>query len=182
MRQLPQRLAALLREKSRLDSAILFFLVLFLASQASITVVLQPVGTAEVLALQTTLSAEDFRARVADLHARHAINAYIGHYYYDFLHPLWYAGLLALLLGRAFDRQAVPATRNGWLLLPLLAGALDLVENSLHLYMVLDSANITALRVWLANGAALLKWAIAGGVLIAAAVLFLRRPRNAPPT
>ena len=37
------------------------------------------------------------------------VEHYLAHYYYDFLHPVWYATLLALLLGRAFDRNGVTA-------------------------------------------------------------------------
>lgn len=170
------RFTAFLREKSRINAVIVFFAVIYVISQASIAVVVEPVGSLTVLHLQTTLSVETFRALVDGLYTRGVVNAYIAHYYYDFLHPLWYAGLLALLLARGFERQAVPAERNSLLLVPFVAGLGDLLENSLHLYMVLDTANISPGRVLAANGAAIGKWTLVAGCIVAILALWLRPP------
>ncbi|MFZ5755954.1 MAG: hypothetical protein ACOY3X_03535 [Pseudomonadota bacterium] len=172
------RFCAFLRERAGMPSVLWFFAVIFLLSEVSILVMVAPVGMDLFLALQTTLSPDTFAALVADLYRRGAVESYLGHFYYDFLHPVWYATLLALLLARAMNRLALPAAGNRWLLLPFLAGLLDLVENSLHIYMVVDTANIAPPLVLLANGSALAKWALIGVCSVAVLVLFARRRHN----
>lgn len=166
-------LASWLRGLSRQPWALVFFAGMFLVSQLSILVVLAPVGFDAVWQMQTTMSADTFSAVLADVYARDAAEDYIAHFYYDFLHPVWYSVLLVLLLGRAMDRAGWPAGRDAWLLIPLLAGVLDQVQNALHFYMVMDTANIAPVLVQLGNGAGLLKMAVIGLPLLALPVLWL---------
>ncbi len=169
------RFCAMLRTRASMPSMLLFFAGMYLLSQVSIAVVLDPVGIGRMLALQTTLSVDDFRAMVTDLYERDVVEAYLAHYYYDYLHPLWYSTLLALVLAAGMNRAALSATANRWLLVPFMAGLMDIVENSLHIYMVVDTANIAPAPVLIGNGAALLKWVLVGLCLIAVLVLFMRR-------
>lgn len=169
-----ERLTGLVRAGSAMPSAIAFFAVIFLVSQGSMMVVLAPVGVAHFIEMQTTLSPARFAMMVADMYERGVETAYIAHFYYDWLHPLWYGGLLALLMARGFERQAVPASRDLLLLSPFVAGLADLVENGLHLYMVVDTGNISPALVLAANGAALFKWAIITACVTAALVMLLR--------
>lgn len=171
-------LLARLRAHAAMPSVLLFFGLVFLVSQLSIMVVLEPVGFVHFVQMQTTLSSARFEALVADMYQRGADGAYVAHFYYDWLHPLWYGGLLAALMARGFERHAVPAARNGLLLLPFVAGLADLAENALHLYMVVDTVHITPSRVALANGAALLKWALVAACVTLAAGLLLRPVRR----
>jgi len=53
-------------------------------------------------------------------------------------------------------------------------GACDLLENTVHLSFLSDRRNITRLYVLVGNGAALLKWTIAAGALVAVVGLALR--------
>lgn len=168
------RLFRLVRTGSAKPSALAFFAVLFLVSQVSMMVVLAPVGVAHFIEMQTTLSPARFAALVADMYGRGVETAYIAHFYYDWLHPVWYGGLLALLLARGFERQAVPASRDRLLLAPVAAGLADLLENSLHLYMVVDTANISPALVLAANGAALFKWAVITACVTGALVMLVR--------
>lgn len=170
------RLHAGVRALSRQPLALLFFAVLFVASQASITLVLEPVGTGHLLRMQTTLSAAEFSVLAEDLYRRGADGAFLGHFYYDWLHPLWYGGLIVLLMARGFERHRWPPARDGLLWLPVLAGLADLVENALHFYMIVDTAHITQGRVLVANGAAWLKWSLVAAGVTIAATLLLRRP------
>lgn len=172
------RFCAMLRAGAGKPSMWVFFAGMFLLSQVSIAMVLDPVGIGQVLALQTTLGVEDFRALVADIYQRSVAEAYLAHYYYDYLHPLWYSTLLALLMAAGMNRAGVAAAANRWLLLPFVAGLLDLLENSLHIYMVVDTANIAAVPVMVGNGAALLKWALIAASLLAVLVLFGRHRHN----
>lgn len=151
---------AFLRRHADRGGVILFFLVIAIFSELSVYAVLQPVGLDAVWTLQTTLSVDVFEAQLADLFARDVAEHYLAHYYYDFLNPFWYSALLALLLARGMNRLGAPASWNALVLVPLAAGLLDQVQNLLHLYMVIDTANVSPLRVLLANGAGVLKLAI----------------------
>lgn len=176
---------SLIRTKANRPSVVLFFAGIFVVSQLSISAVVGPVGIGHVLQLQTTLSVDEFTLLVNNMYQRGVESAYVGHYYYDFLHPIWYGGLLALLMGRGFNRQAIPASRNLWLLLPLVAGLADVVENGMHLYMVIDTANIAAGLVLLGNGAALCKWALIALCITWTLAMFVRPAaagRSIPPT
>lgn len=175
MAGLPTRAGSFLRHHAEEPSVLLFFGSIYLLSQLSIAVVLEPVGFTHALRMQTTLDVNTFRLLVEDLFARGAAEAYTAHYYYDFLHPFWYATVLALGLGWLMNRNALAATHDAWLLLPFLAGLGDEVENVLHLYMVLDTANIAAPLVLVANGASIMKWAVVALCLAAMAGLGLRR-------
>ncbi|MFZ5723932.1 MAG: hypothetical protein ACOY33_09775 [Pseudomonadota bacterium] len=172
------RFCALLRERAAMPSMLLFFAGIYLLSQLSILFVLQPVGIGQALQLQTTLSPETYGLLVDDLYRRGVVENYLAHYYYDFLHPVWYATLLALLLARGLERHREPARCNRWLLVPYAAGLLELVENGLHIYMVVDTANITAPLVWLANGAGLAKWILVVACVAAVVVLHARATHN----
>lgn len=172
------RFCGLLRAGGAQQTMLLFFAAMFLLSQVSIAVVLKPVGLSQVLMLQTTLSTETFRLLAADLYQRGVAENYLAHYYYDFLHPVWYSTLLALLLAAAMNRAGLAAGASRWLLLPFVAGLLDLVENSAHIYMLVDTARISPFWVLLGNGAALLKWTLLGATLVAVLVLFARPGHN----
>lgn len=172
---LMNRVGSYLRRRAGEPAVMIFFGGIFLLSQASIAVVLEPVGFVHALRMQTTLDPGTFRSLVEDMFARGAANAYVAHYYYDFLHPLWYSTALALGLGWLMNRNGMSAAHDGWLLLPYLAGLGDEIENSLHLYMVLDTANIAAPLVLVANGASIMKWAVVALCLAAMAGLGLRR-------
>jgi hypothetical protein len=144
-----------------------FFLCIAALSELSVYVMLAPVGLGAVWTLQTTLSVPVFEAQLADLFVRGVAEQYIAHYYYDFINPFWYSVLLALLLGRAMNACGVPSRFDGWALLPLLAGVLDGMQNLLHLYMVVDTANVSAALVLAANGAGVLKLCLLAVVVLA---------------
>jgi hypothetical protein len=135
-----------------------------------------------MLGVQTTLSAERVRAIFAEWDAAGLVDIYAAHYRYDMAHPLWYGVFLAALLARGFDANRVPASRNALLLLPFVAAALDVLENLIHRTFLADRANITPVAVVIGNGAALAKWAIAGGCVVAVTALALNalRRRESP--
>jgi len=160
---------------------ILGFGAAYFLSQAAIGARVHALG-ADMLRVQTTLSAETVRAIFAKWDAAGLVDVYSSHYSYDMVHPLWYGVFLTALLARGFDANRVPASRNALLLLPFVAAVCDLLENLIHLTFVADRANITTSAVLIANGAALTKWAIAGGSVVAVAALTLNalRRRESP--
>jgi len=169
-------LAALRRHIASWRVIFVFGTVYFL-SQAAIGVLVQPLGS-EMLAVQTTLSAERVRAIFAGWDAVGLVDVYAAHYRYDMVHPFWYGVFLAALLARGFDANRVPANRNALLLLPFVASGFDVLENLIHLTFIADRTNITPAAVLIANGAALTKWAIAGGSVVAVTALTLNALRR----
>jgi hypothetical protein len=143
---------------------------IYVVSQVTIALTVHALG-ADMLLVQTTLSAEHVRAIFAHWDATGLIGNYAAHYRYDMIHPLWYGTLLAALLAKSFEANDLPASRNAWLLVPFAAGACDVVENLVHLSFLADRANITRGAVLLGNGAALAKWTLTAGAITAVLVL-----------
>ncbi len=167
--------------RRRLDSwrILALFTALFVVSQATLAVIVQPLG-ADMLRVQTTLSATHVQAIFARWDAAGLLPRYAFHYRVDMIHPLWYSTMLAAGLAKGFAAHAVPARWNFLLLVPFIAGACDIAENLVHLTFLADRANITPVAVLLGNGAALMKWALAAVSVIAVAFLAIRA-RLAPP-
>ena len=161
---------ATLRRRLAAWPVIAGFGAVYFASQALIGVVVEPLGS-DMLRVQTSLSAETVRAIFDRWEATGLLGAYLAHYRYDMIHPLWYGVFLAALLARGFEANQVDPRRNLLLLLPFVAAACDLVENVFHLGFAANRDLITPATVLVANGAALTKWAIAAGCLVAAAGL-----------
>ena len=162
--------------RQRLDSwpLILVFGAIYFVSQVTIGVIVHPLGT-DMLAVQTTLSAEAVRAIFAKWDAARLVGVYAAHYRFDMIHPLWYAMFLATALAKGFNANDVPVHRNFLLVLPFVAGACDVTENVVHLSFLADRANITEPAVLLGNGAAIIKWAIVLGCVTAIGALAVRR-------
>lgn len=161
---------------------ILIFGVIYVLSQATLYFILQPMGSAQVFRLQTTLSPETFSAileqwREADLLGRYAM-----HYYFDFVHPLWYALFLSAMLAVALDANDVAAGWNAVLWVPFLAGALDLVENLVHVYYLTGGHPPTILPVMIGGLAAIAKWTLVGVLSVAVIVLGTRACFVQPPS
>ncbi len=131
---------------------------IYLASQLGIAWLLGEIEPATVLRLQTTLSPETFTKIVASLRESGLITSYWRHYLLDFVHPLCYALFLSACLARAFDANAVPARYDILLLIPFIAGGLDLVENLAHVLFLLQPEAIVAPLVALSGLAAIGKW------------------------
>jgi hypothetical protein len=136
-------------------------MIVYFTSQAIIGSILHEIGALNVLALQTTFSSEMFRSIAAGWIASGDIELYYKHFYFDFFHPLWYSILLSLLIARAFTLNDVNPRFNFMILTPFVAGLCDLVENSIHVYILADPNRATPLLVWFSGLAANVKWFLA---------------------
>ncbi len=152
--------------------------VTFALSQAAIAALLRPLGGAEVIRLQTTLSAADFTATLDRWRAAGLIDVYWRHYAIDFVHPLLYGAFLAALLARGLEANRIAHRYDVVLLVPLAAGLLDLVENTIHVALLADPGRIGPTPVVASGVAAILKWTLAGASLLVAAGLALRARRH----
>lgn len=152
--------------------------VAYLVSQAVIASILHELDPPTVLRLQTTFSVEVFRSILAQWSDAGLIDTYWSHYRLDFLHPFLYSALLAALLARALDTNGLGPRYDRVLLIPFVAGALDVVENLSHVVMLWDQTRIAQPLVAVSGLAANLKWLGALGSLSAAMVLFARARMN----
>jgi hypothetical protein len=144
----------------------------YLVSQATIASILHDLDPVVVLRLQTTLSVEVFTSILDRWRAAGLLPTYWRHYWLDFPHPFLYGTLLAAALARAFDANGLDARFDRLLLVPFVAGALDLVENLCHVAMLLDTRLVTAPMVVASGLAANLKWIGALGSTVAVPALF----------
>lgn len=152
-------------------TVVLVFGAIYVLSQATMYFILQPMGSAQVFRLQTTLSPETFSAILEQWREAGLLGRYGMHYYFDFVHPLWYAVFLSATLAVAFDANDVAAGWNAVLWLPFLAGALDLVENLVHVYYLIGGHPPTTLPVMIGGLAAIIKWTLAGVLTVTIIVL-----------
>jgi hypothetical protein len=148
--------------------------VAYLVSQATIASILHDLDPAVVLRLQTTFSMDVFSSILERWRAAGLLPTYWRHYWLDFPHPFLYSALLAAALAKAFDANGFDARFDRLLLVPFVAGALDLVENLCHVAMLLDARLVAAPLVIASGLAANLKWLGALGSALAVPALFAR--------
>lgn len=110
----------------------------FLLSQMIILNILVKLNVRDVFFLQTTFNSGEFVEIISDWKSKGVIDYYLQHYYFDFIHPVLYATFLWLLLRKALNRNGAINKNHYVLYLPFLAGLFDEIENSLHLYMILQ--------------------------------------------
>lgn len=83
------------------------------------------------------------------------IRLFIKTMWLDYIYPLSYSLLIASFI--AFLQRKGEEIRNAWLLIPFIAGFFDMVENSIHLYILLNHAFSKSL-IMTASTVALAKW------------------------
>ncbi|MBY0275743.1 hypothetical protein K2Z84_10390 [Candidatus Binatia bacterium] len=148
--------------------------VVYLVSQLAIGHILDPLGPLDVLRAQTTLDPSVVAAIFARWREQHLMDAYVRHYFLDFVHPALYAAFLGASLSLLLDRNRLSPSWNVILLLPIVAALCDLLENVSHVAFLVDRANLTPARVAVSGIAAIAKWLLAAGSLAAIALLALR--------
>ena len=155
----------------------------YAVSQATILVILHPLG-ASIARLQCCAFSAD--ATVATFRAWEAAGlmpAYRAHFVLDDVHWVWYAGLATALLCRLFEHQRV-AHRHDWvLLLPLFSGLCDAYENRLqHVFLSApDYAAIVDPLPLLSTLASDLKWTLVAGYTALITALLLRGSARREP-
>jgi hypothetical protein len=138
---------------------------------------LAPEGTPGVIELELAFSAERFYDIVEDWTRAGTLEIQRRNLWLDLLFPFAYATLLSGLLG-SLARPPSDWPGSGWtvlLMLPLVAGALDWVENGLLLWLLESMDGQRQMAVTLASVVASAKWILILVSLIAALVLFLGR-------
>jgi len=131
----------------------------FMVSQAAIASITHDLGS-DFLAIQLTLSHERFLTIASGWQSAGLMPVYCRHFYLDYLHPVFYSVFLSSFMALAFARRGVSSKYNVILFLPFLAALLDMVENSFHIYMLLDFTRITAGMVMMSGICTWVKWTV----------------------
>ena len=102
---------------------------------------------------------------------------YRRHFYFDFLHPLWYALFLSAFMARGFNRNRLSSKANWMLCLPFIAGLMDLIENCFHVRFISDVDTIPSWMIVASASAANVKWLLAGTSIVIGIVFISKRPQ-----
>jgi hypothetical protein len=148
----------------------------YVVSQATMFVILRPLGASFLWLQCLGFSARQYLAVFRQWEAEGVMAAYRSHFLLDDVHWLWYAGLFTAALCRLFEHLRVPSRFNWLLLLPLASGLFDWYENRLQ-HVFLSSRNFATvvdplpLLSTLASDA---KWLLACTYVSLTAVLLCR--------
>jgi hypothetical protein len=148
-------------QKSDSNILIIIFGIIYFTSQFIIGSIVYPLGTGNVLALQTTLSSDIFKKIASGWIASGQIGMYYKHFYFDNFHPIWYSIFLSLMIARTFKINGINPKFNFLILTPFIAGLCDLIENTMHLYFLSDLRRATPALVVLSGTATNIKWFLA---------------------
>jgi hypothetical protein len=145
-------------------------------SQATILVVLEPLGSSVAELQCLGFTAAEYLAVFRHWEVTGGMDAYRAHLVLDDVHWVWYAGLFTALLCRLFERQRIPHRFDWLLLLPLVSGLLDGYENRLqHVFLAApDFSTIVDPLPLLSTLASIAKWILAAVYVALAAGLLLR--------
>ncbi|MFP4446669.1 MAG: hypothetical protein ACLFPD_10545 [Desulfosudaceae bacterium] len=163
------------REKGGIPRVALISGLLFVVSQVAIYLVIRELPPEKLVALQTTFSRAEFLSIIATWKMTGVLDSFKTHFYFDFFHPLWYSIFLASLMAMAFNLNKIAAKYNRLLIIPFLAGFLDLVENSVHVFLLHNIGATTGTKIFVSALAANLKWLLAGVGIVIVVVLLARR-------
>ena len=148
-------------QKSDSNILIIIFGIIYFTSQFIIGSIVHPLGTGNVLALQTTLSSDIFKEIASGWIASGQIGIYYKHFYFDNFHPIWYSIFLSLMIAKTFKVNGINPKFNFLILTPFIAGICDLIENAMHLYFLSDLRRATPAFVALSGTATNIKWFLA---------------------
>ena len=151
---------------AKADVVLIAAIIVFAISQISLTRLMGPIAN-EALGLQLTFSADRFSETVQGWSAEDMQN-YLRQLRWDYLHLVIYGFALWWGVFRLNQlRPLHPRLRKGLLAAPIIAGLLDVVEDSIHLWMLHAAPDLMIAQPWVAIAAtaALAKWTLALGTL-----------------
>lgn len=122
-----------LRERLGYLWLVLVFGAIYLISQITIAVVLGPADPRAIMTLQLSgFSASSYMETFTAWENSGAMAFYRAHFLIDGIHWLWYTLLLLALLSLALKQTQAPARYNTLLVLPMIAGPCDALENAIQ--------------------------------------------------
>lgn len=159
----------------------LSFGAIYLVSQVTIGVILQPLGPQELGWLQVSgFTAGDYLETFARWESTGAMAYYKAHFEIDGIHWLWYTISLTAWLALSMEAGRVDSRYNGVLLFPLLAGLCDCLENAIQHVFLSDPQFSTIVNPLplISTLASLTKWAAVTLAMVLAIVFLLRARRR----
>ncbi|MDY6904329.1 MAG: hypothetical protein SWH61_06560 [Thermodesulfobacteriota bacterium] len=143
--------------------------ILFVCSQVTIYLIVRDLSPEKVLILQTTFSQEKFLSIIGAWKLGGLLPLFKAHFYVDYFHPVWYSVFLASLMAIGFNVNNISEKYNRLLMIPFIAGFLDLVENTMELIILSNIARASRAKIVAGALAANIKWLLVGiGILIVA--------------
>lgn len=158
--------------------AVLVLGSIYLASQIIIGSIIHDMGSLDFLKAQTTFSRTTYVEQVKQWQDQGLMDNYRRHFYFDFLHPLWYALFLSAFMAAGFNRNRLSSKSNWLLCLPFIAGAMDLIENCFHVRFISDVDTIPSWMIAVSASAANIKWVLASTSIVIGIIFVLRRPQR----
>lgn len=137
----------------------------YIASQATIGYIIQPLGVEQFLRFQLSTDKAQALAVLDDWGAEGRAR-FMKHFRLDFIHPLIYGALLYTLLRLSWVSGTPRGPVRALLALPLLSAACDLGENLLEIWTVRAMDQVPAAVVACSGALATLKWLLAGLCLV----------------
>ena len=152
--------------------------VIYLVSQITILVILEPLGSS-IAKLQTQgFTAAEYLAVFRHWEETGVMSAYRAHFVLDDTHWLWYSAFFTVALCRLFEIHRVPHRFDWILLLPVASGLLDCLENGIQ-HVFLDAPDFSTIvdpLPLISTLASDMKWLLASTYVLLAALLLLRIP------
>lgn len=148
--------------------------LIYFISQAMIGSILHDLNPLLFVKAQTTFSKDVYLELLSRWETAGLMPKYFKHFYLDFFHSIFYAVFLSALMAKGMNINTVLSRYNWILLIPFVAGLMDLVENCFHLSFISDVNSITQTKITMSALAANTKWALAGTSLLIALIFFVR--------
>jgi hypothetical protein len=157
--------------------------VIYVLSQVVIAVQLEHLGAYRVFALQVTgFRAADYLQTFARWQEQGVMPFYRSHLIFDGVHWIWYSVMLTSLMALVMNAADSPPHRNPLLLMPIVGGLCDALENSLQQVFLSDPhfATVVDPLPLISTVASIVKWSLVVLSIVTILVTWLgRRSRPA---
>lgn len=122
----------------------------------------RPLGTLGIIEFQLSFTEEKF-SNIINQWGIDTVNYYVKNLWIDYIYPIMYAVFLSSSIALLTKKKHVDPSKFYIILftLPILAGVLDWIENTLHLILLHDINNLSKLLIFLAAITASIKWSFA---------------------
>lgn len=123
---------------------VMFFASIYLVSQSIIIVLLEQVGSDQAGKLQLMgFTADIYLETFNRWETAGTMAFYKAHFFIDVVHPLWYTMALSALLALSMKDKDIDPRYTRLLVLPVLVGLCDTLENSIQLVFLSDPTYVT---------------------------------------
>lgn len=125
---------------------------------------LRPSGCPDMISLELVFTKSGLNQIISQC-GEDGIRSHLIMLWVDYLFIFAYVGFLANLLGslvRSLDYERALSLFS----IPIIAGALDIIENTIFLFQLQNTGSLSGLLIFLASGAALVKFVLIGITIV----------------